>query len=543
MATKNNENNDQNDLNINSDLEKAEEIQPTLQGEPSEPILKQPGMRIALILVLLALIMFSVWFFNKPDDQNGTTEITPTISETLSQPLVALSQAVTLAPSPFPTQTAEQTIFLPSPTPRSSVITYTIAEGESIYIIAEKFNLSPETILWSNYYELGSDLQSYVPGTPLFILPVDGVYHMWQQGEGLNGVSEFYGVTPDDIIDYPLNGLDRAALGDLSLPNIAPGTRLVIPGGTRPETLSPDGLLTFAAKQLLKQLPVGTPETHPAPRQQIIAAVVNEGETIFTLAEKFGLKPETVLWANRYLIGDTPDGIYIGQKLFILPSDGVLHGWSFGEGLNGVSEFYQVSPEAILDEPLNNLDAESIGEYSQPNIRAGTLLFVPGGTRPPATWVTTVTPGEDGIGTHPNVSYLGAYACNSTANAVGTGYWQFPTSEHWISGYEYNPPTHNGLDYAGRMGYELYATDTGVIIYSGWSTRGYGNTIVIDHGNGYLSLYAHIMDGGFIHGCGNVVSAGELIGYMGSTGQSTGPHLHFEIRYNGSPVNPHDLGL
>jgi len=93
------------------------------------------------------------------------------------------------------------------------------------------------------------------------------------------------------------------------------------------------------------------------------------------------------------------------------------------------------------------------------------------------------------------------------------------------------------------MGYEIYAADSGVIIYSGWSTRGYGNTIVIDHGNGYLSLYAHLMDGGMVQGCGVEVSAGQLIGYMGSTGKSTGPHLHFEIRYNGSPVNPHDLGL
>jgi len=66
---------------------------------------------------------------------------------------------------------------------------------------------------------------------------------------------------------------------------------------------------------------------------------------------------------------------------------------------------------------------------------------------------------------------------------------------------------------------------------------------VIDHGNGYLSLYAHLMDGGILQSCGVEVYAGQLIGYMGSTGKSTGPHLHFEIRYDGSPVNPHNLGL
>lgn len=102
---------------------------------------------------------------------------------------------------------------------------------------------------------------------------------------------------------------------------------------------------------------------------------------------------------------------------------------------------------------------------------------------------------------------------------------------------------HNGLDYAGKTGDSIFATDTGVVIYAGWSDRGYGNTIVINHGNGYLSLYAHLMDGGINVGCGNIVSGGQTIGYMGSTGNSTGSHLHFELRYNGSPVNPHNYGL
>ena len=102
---------------------------------------------------------------------------------------------------------------------------------------------------------------------------------------------------------------------------------------------------------------------------------------------------------------------------------------------------------------------------------------------------------------------------------------------------------HNGLDYDGVTGDPIYATDSGVVIYAGWSDRGYGNTIVIDHGNGYLSLYAHLMDGGIAVGCGAAVYGGTTIGYMGSTGNSTGSHLHFELRYNGSPVNPHNFGL
>jgi len=106
-----------------------------------------------------------------------------------------------------------------------------------------------------------------------------------------------------------------------------------------------------------------------------------------------------------------------------------------------------------------------------------------------------------------------------------------------------NPPVHNGLDYGGTTGTPIFAADSGVIIYAGWSDRGYGNTIVVDHMNGYISLYAHLMDGGINVGCGQIVYGGSTIGYMGSTGNSSGSHLHFEIRYNGAPVNPHSFGL
>ena len=496
---------------------------------------KKPGSIAALLLVLAALILISAWLTGSPakTTQPPTPSPTPLNAPQLAYEIETATAVPTVQPTALPT--AEPT--------RAEVISYVIQEGDTIFSIAYKFGIAPETILWSNRYELGDDPEAYKPGVSIYILPVDGVYHTWQTGEGLNGVSDFYGVTPDDIINYPGNKLDRASLGSLSLPNIPAGTRLVVPGGSRPETVSADSLLTYAALKQIGNIPLGTPEDFPPPRKEIIAYQVAAEDTLFTIAEKFNLTPETVLWANRYILGDTPDGIVPGQKLFILPDNGVYHGWSHNENLDKVASFYHVSRDVILDEPLNHLNRSAFTDLSHPSIKAGTLLYVPGGTRPPVTWVTVVGPGEDGVGDHPNVSYLGAYACNSTAWTVGTGNWQFPTSEHWISGYEYTPPTHNGLDYAGRMGYDIYAADSGVIIYSGWSTRGYGNTIVIDHGNGYLSLYAHLMDGGMIQACGTQVSAGQLIGYMGSTGQSTGPHLHFEIRYNGSPVNPHDFGL
>jgi hypothetical protein len=79
-------------------------------------------------------------------------------------------------------------------------------------------------------------------------------------------------------------------------------------------------------------------------RYEVTKYTVETGDTIFGIADKFGLKPETVLWSNRYVIGDIPDGLSIGVELFILPMDGVYHRWSEGEGLNGVASFYGVQP-------------------------------------------------------------------------------------------------------------------------------------------------------------------------------------------------------
>ena len=93
-------------------------------------------------------------------------------------------------------------------TSSAGVVKYTVQEGDTLFGIAEKFGLKPETILWGNYYVLLDDPHALKPGQELNILPVNGTYHEWQQGEGLNGVAKYYGVTPEDIINYPANNLD-----------------------------------------------------------------------------------------------------------------------------------------------------------------------------------------------------------------------------------------------------------------------------------------------------------------------------------------------
>ena len=271
------------------------------------------------------------------------------------------------------------------------------------------------------------------------------------------------------------------------------------------------------------------------PRTEVTTYVVEKGDTIFGIAEKFGLNPETILWGNYYILADDPHRLSPGQELYILPVNGTYHRWSEGEGLNGVANGYNVTPEEIINWPGNHLDPDTIGDWSHPNIEPGTLLVVPAGYRQFVTWsaprITRDNPGVAHI--------LGPGFCGTiTDGAVGIGAFIWPANNHFLSGYDYSPSTnHYGIDVDGDLGDAIYASDNGVVVYAGWNNWGYGNVVVIDHGNGWQTLYAHLST--YSVGCGQSVYQGSVIGAMGSTGNSSGPHLHFEMMHdNYGKVNP-----
>ena len=274
------------------------------------------------------------------------------------------------------------------------------------------------------------------------------------------------------------------------------------------------------------------------PRFEITEYEVQKGDTIIGIAEKFGLKPQTLLWGNYDTLADDPHRLQVGQKLRILPVDGVLHEWHEGEGLNGVSRYYQVEPEDIVQWPSNHLSMDTIGDYSHPNIPVGAKLVVPGGSRPFISWSAPLISRKDPA----KARVFGPGYCGTQYDGyVGSGAFVWPSSEHWLSGYDYTPTTnHWGIDIAGATGNPIYASDSGVVVYAGWNDFGYGNVIVIDHGNGWQTLYSHLNE--LYVGCGSSVSSGAKIAAMGSTGRSSGPHLHFEImNASGVRVNPWDF--
>ncbi|MEW6086569.1 MAG: M23 family metallopeptidase [Chloroflexota bacterium] len=274
------------------------------------------------------------------------------------------------------------------------------------------------------------------------------------------------------------------------------------------------------------------------PRQEVVKYTVVEGDTIFGIAQNFGLEPQTVLWGNYYILLDDPHALKPGQELNILPVNGTYHEWQDGEGLNGVASYYGVTPEEIINYPANNLELETIGDLARPNITPGTWLVVPNGKREFISWsaplgVTRENPASARV--------LGPGACEPVSGgAVGFGTFVWPASNHRLSGFDYSPSTnHWGIDIAGNTGEGAYATDAGVVVYAGWNNYGYGNMIMVDHGNNFQSLYAHLS--GISVGCGQSVGQGDLIGIIGSTGRSSGDHLHFEIRAISSWVNPWDV--
>jgi hypothetical protein len=235
---------------------------------------------------------------------------------------------------------------------------------------------------------------------------------------------------------------------------------------------------------------------------------------------------------------DNPHALQPGQELNILPVNGTIYEWQDGDGLNGVASFFGVTPEDILNYPGNNLDVATIGDYARPNIEPGTMLVVPGGRREFVSWSAPlgITREDPAL-----ARVLGPGACDAiSGGAVGYGAFVWPTNKHFLSGFDYSPKSnHWGIDIAGSEGEGVYATDAGVVVYSGWNNYGYGNMVMVDHGNGFQSLYAHLS--ATYRFCGQSVGQGEGIGAIGSTGRSSGAHLHFEIMTATFKINPWDV--
>lgn len=247
------------------------------------------------------------------------------------------------------------------------------------------------------------------------------------------------------------------------------------------------------------------------PWNQVSEYTVKDGDTLSSIAEKFDLTIDSVKWANS-----TTDWNKIkpGQTISIPPVTGIVYKVKAGDTIYSIAKKFNTNAQGIVDFPLNTFaDDETFA------LAAGQTLIVPDGVMPDAP--------APALPKFANVLTPDAGSVSGTGSFVWPAYGRITQPFRWY---------HKGVDIANHDGGAILAADAGTVVALGWDSTGYGNRIIIDHGNGYKTLYAHMSAFSVVQG--QRVARGAVIGQMGSTGRSTGTHLHFEIRVSSGNLDP-----
>jgi murein DD-endopeptidase MepM/ murein hydrolase activator NlpD len=249
-------------------------------------------------------------------------------------------------------------------------------------------------------------------------------------------------------------------------------------------------------------------------RNEIVYYTVQNGDTVSTIARRFGLTVNTILWANNLSAFSL---IRPGDSLTILPASGILYTVKSGDTASKIAAKYGIKADDILS--ANNFGS---------GLKAGQKLILPGARKIIEQAAIARPATQSGLSVISNL-------IKSPTVQAGTGKMAWPTVGYRIT--QYFSWRHNGVDIGNKIGTPIYAADAGVVeISQGGYNGGYGNTIVINHGNGVKTRYGHASK--LFVKVGDVVEKGENIAAMGSTGRSTGPHLHFEVLINKVRYNP-----
>lgn len=249
------------------------------------------------------------------------------------------------------------------------------------------------------------------------------------------------------------------------------------------------------------------------PRADVLDYTVEDGDTLAGIGKKFGVDTDSIKWMNK---GLNEKKIKPGTVLKIPPVTGVVHQVKGGETIYSISKKYNVSAQAVVDFPFNEFTNDETF-----SLAIGQQLVIPDGEMPDEPILS------------PRSNLAGAVTPNAGAVSA-TGSWIWPAAGNISQGFK---AWHKGIDIANRGGGPILAADSGTVIVASWlDNTGYGNRVVIDHGNGIKTLYAHLSSFSVV--VGQTVKRGDKLGMMGSTGRSTGTHLHFEIRSDKGNANP-----
>lgn len=243
-------------------------------------------------------------------------------------------------------------------------------------------------------------------------------------------------------------------------------------------------------------------EVYPA---RVFSHTVAQGETLWGIAQTYGINVNTIIGANPSV---SPSRLQVGQVVKVLSVDGVLHEVRAGDTVSGLASRYKVDASKIV----------AANALTDPgSLKVGQQLIIPGAT--------------------PLVSRSATSVSGKSLTVPGSYRWPV---WGWVSsrfGWR-NGKFHRGLDIAAPSGRTVVAARSGKVTYAGWGGS-YGYIVILSHGDGVTTLYAHASK--ILVSVGQWVEAGQAIAQVGSTGNSTGPHLHFEVRVNGQPVNPLDV--
>ena len=239
---------------------------------------------------------------------------------------------------------------------------------------------------------------------------------------------------------------------------------------------------------------------------QISVYVVHNGDTLSEVAKMFNVSANTIRWSNNIPKGG---GLKVGQQLVILPVSGVQYTIKKGDTVNKIAKTYSADAGEIRD--FNDIDDSSMS--------VGDVIIIPNGEVTPTPVLTPIK------------KFIANILSPESPSASSNGYFIRPAKGGETQGLH----GHNGVDLSARGGLAVVAAASGKVMVSldsGYN-GGYGHYIVIQHPNGMQTLYGHL-SANFVS-AGDMVSQGQLIGNIGNTGRSTGPHLHFEVR---GGVNP-----
>ena len=320
---------------------------------------------------------------------------------------------------------------------------------------------------------------------------------------------------------------------------------------TRPQVVQPGDVATPTATFTVILVPTATPTPRPAVKTEVTSGwhgvedfsryTVHPGDTLLTVALEVGVD-----------VGELPCAVapsfsrvqplVIGDTLDVPPAGWKCHEVGEDESLTQIAARYGVDPIELIEVAWNELDASALGDRP---LAAGRFVRVP----------PTLGEATDGgfinfmLEQPLSVSPVTAYAIGGTRTRAtqlvgplpkdwpfGSGNFMWPVYGWMSQGYRGD---HRAIDIAAPSGTFVAAADRGVVMRAGWNEQGYGTFVVIDHNIDYITLYAHLSDV-FVKE-GDIVAQGQIVGTIGSTGNSTGPHLHFEIRDFGRRTNPLDL--